>query len=88
MCMIAEWLHAHEQKGLTCRSLTVYFHKQEYGGDEGWPFIEECSYTVLLDSILDEKDNQEQVSQNGDLLEVRSILKAVLLPRYTVTSLK
>ncbi|XP_057780266.1 probable inactive histone-lysine N-methyltransferase SUVR1 [Salvia miltiorrhiza] len=41
-----------------------------YGGDEGWPFIEECSYKVLLDSLLEEKDDEEQVtSQNGLLLE-------------------
>lgn len=26
---------------------------QVYGGDEGWPFIEETSYSTLVDRILE-----------------------------------
>ncbi|KAL0317091.1 UNVERIFIED_CONTAM: hypothetical protein Sangu_2123400 [Sesamum angustifolium] len=39
----------------------------EYGGDEGWPFIEECSYKELIDAILrdDEENDQEKVAEDG-----------------------
>ncbi|XP_051143534.1 uncharacterized protein LOC127259957 [Andrographis paniculata] len=38
-----------------------------YGGDDGWPFIEECGYKELLESLLrvDEEDNQENPAQIG-----------------------
>ncbi|KAL0321868.1 UNVERIFIED_CONTAM: hypothetical protein Scaly_2483200 [Sesamum calycinum] len=40
---------------------------KEYGGDEGWPFIEECSYKELIDAILrdDEENDQEKVAEDG-----------------------
>lgn len=52
------------------------FWNKEYGGDEGWPFIEEYSYKELIDAILRdaEKDDQEQVAEAGNQLEVWSIL--------------
>ncbi|KAL0303835.1 UNVERIFIED_CONTAM: hypothetical protein Sradi_6251600 [Sesamum radiatum] len=39
----------------------------EYGGDEGWPFIEEYSYKELIDAILrdDEENDQEKVAEDG-----------------------
>ncbi|KAK2983224.1 hypothetical protein RJ640_023344, partial [Escallonia rubra] len=38
----------------------------EYGGDEGWPFIEADAYNVLLETILGE---QEKSQQEGDVQE-------------------
>ncbi|KAL0401223.1 UNVERIFIED_CONTAM: hypothetical protein Slati_4152200 [Sesamum latifolium] len=40
---------------------------KEYGGDEGWPFIEEYSYKELIDAILrdDEENDQEKVAEDG-----------------------
>ncbi|KAJ0984758.1 hypothetical protein J5N97_003114 [Dioscorea zingiberensis] len=38
---------------------------QEYGGDEGWVFIEDNGYQVLVDSILD-KQNYEEKKGGGD----------------------
>ncbi|XP_042029493.1 uncharacterized protein LOC121776386 [Salvia splendens] len=44
---------------------------KEYGGDEGWPFIEESAYSVLIESILENMNNGEQIqllekdAQNG-----------------------
>ncbi|KAK2996641.1 hypothetical protein RJ639_025231, partial [Escallonia herrerae] len=38
----------------------------EYGGDEGWPFIEADAYNVLLEIILGE---QEKSHQEGDVQE-------------------
>ncbi|KAK4385349.1 hypothetical protein Sango_2658900 [Sesamum angolense] len=40
---------------------------KEYGGDESWPFIEECSYKELIDAILrdDEENDQEKVAEDG-----------------------
>ncbi|XP_042026753.1 uncharacterized protein LOC121773897 [Salvia splendens] len=33
---------------------------KEYGGDEGWPFIEESAYSVLIESILENMNDDEQ----------------------------
>ncbi|KAL1535539.1 hypothetical protein AAHA92_28303 [Salvia divinorum] len=44
---------------------------KEYGGDEGWPFIEESAYSVLIESILENMNDGEQIqleekdAQNG-----------------------
>ncbi|XP_065870159.1 probable inactive histone-lysine N-methyltransferase SUVR1 [Euphorbia lathyris] len=38
---------------------------QVYGGDEGWPFIEEFAYKLLIDSIL-----EEEVDQKNDVLRL------------------
>ncbi|WCJ19814.1 hypothetical protein M5689_002088 [Euphorbia peplus] len=32
-----------------------------YGGDEGWPFIEEFSYKLLIDSILEEAEEKDNI---------------------------
>ncbi|KAH6762755.1 hypothetical protein C2S52_020188 [Perilla frutescens var. hirtella] len=45
---------------------------KEYGGDVAWPFIEDTTYKVLLDSLLAESNDEEQVVQNGNLLEEKS----------------
>ncbi|KAI4299429.1 hypothetical protein L6164_032892 [Bauhinia variegata] len=39
-----------------------------YGGNEGWPFIEEASYSVLLEAIL-EKQNSSVEEEKKDLLQ-------------------
>ncbi|KAL8539180.1 hypothetical protein ACS0TY_000976 [Phlomoides rotata] len=43
---------------------------KEYGGDDGWPFIEDASYNELVSAILRdvEKDNQEEIAQDGNLI--------------------
>ncbi|XVE69383.1 hypothetical protein DITRI_Ditri09bG0147900 [Diplodiscus trichospermus] len=37
-----------------------------YGGDDGWSFIEECSYQLVIDSILEEQANAGQEKLEGD----------------------
>ncbi|KAK6156143.1 hypothetical protein DH2020_010391 [Rehmannia glutinosa] len=39
-----------------------------YGGDDGWPFIEEYSYKELIDAILRdvEENDEEQVAEDGN----------------------
>ena len=32
---------------------------QEYGGEQGWPFIEEASYKLVIDVILEEQESQQ-----------------------------
>ncbi|KAI3458575.1 hypothetical protein Pfo_015238 [Paulownia fortunei] len=41
---------------------------KEYGGDEGWPFIEEYSYKELIEAILRDAEGnaQEQVAEDGN----------------------
>ncbi|KAL8552123.1 hypothetical protein ACS0TY_000982 [Phlomoides rotata] len=48
---------------------------REYGAespDEAWPFIEDCSYKELLESILREQErgNLENVATNENQIEV------------------
>lgn len=31
-----------------------------YGGDEGWVFIEEASYKLLIDTILEQQEEQDK----------------------------
>ncbi|XP_052199870.1 uncharacterized protein LOC127806546 isoform X2 [Diospyros lotus] len=33
---------------------------KEYGGDEGWPFIEADAYKILIDAILDEQEGEAE----------------------------
>ncbi|XP_021664984.2 uncharacterized protein LOC110653580 isoform X2 [Hevea brasiliensis] len=40
-----------------------------YGGDEGWTFIEEGSYKLLVDSILEEQEKSERENNEPKLLE-------------------
>ncbi|KAG8644901.1 uncharacterized protein LOC110624570 isoform X2 [Manihot esculenta] len=40
-----------------------------YGGDEGWSFIEENSYGLLIDSILEEQEKSERENYEPKLLE-------------------
>ncbi|KAK4433261.1 hypothetical protein Salat_1088400 [Sesamum alatum] len=46
---------------------------KEYGGDEGWPFIEEYSYKELIDAILrDEDENDQEKVAEDDLCKDKS----------------
>nr|DAD26675.1 TPA_asm: hypothetical protein HUJ06_028143 [Nelumbo nucifera] len=40
-----------------------------YGGDDGWPFIEEGSYKLVLDTILEEQEKQWVVVQKDESLK-------------------
>ncbi|XP_021625645.1 probable inactive histone-lysine N-methyltransferase SUVR1 isoform X2 [Manihot esculenta] len=40
-----------------------------YGGDESWSFIEENSYRLLIDSILEEQEKSERENYEPKLLE-------------------
>ncbi|KAI4306806.1 hypothetical protein L6164_030052 [Bauhinia variegata] len=40
-----------------------------YGGKEGWPFIEEASYSVLLEVILEKQNNSAEEEKKEDLLQ-------------------
>lgn len=42
---------------------------QVYGGDESWSFIEENSYRLLIDSILEEQEKSERENYEPKLLE-------------------
>jgi hypothetical protein len=35
---------------------------QVYGGDDGWGFIEDASYSVLIDTLL---DKQQECTKKG-----------------------
>ncbi|KAK6135827.1 hypothetical protein DH2020_030435 [Rehmannia glutinosa] len=45
-----------------------------YGGDDGWPFIEEYSYKELIDAILRdvEENDEEQVAEDGNQSKEKS----------------
>lgn len=45
------------------------FLKQAYGGDDGWTFIEECSYKLLIDSILEEQEKSGRENSEPKPLE-------------------
>ena len=49
---------------------------QEYGGDDGWPFIEENGYMVLLNDILKEQD-ERLAGENSN--EEENLLLVILL---------
>lgn len=40
-----------------------------YGGPEGWAFIEEASYKLLIDSILEDQENEKCALREPNLLE-------------------
>ncbi|XP_021617613.2 uncharacterized protein LOC110618707 isoform X2 [Manihot esculenta] len=40
-----------------------------YGGDDGWTFIEECSYKLLIDSILEEQEKSGRENSEPKPLE-------------------
>uniref|UniRef100_A0A7C9E7G1 WIYLD domain-containing protein n=1 Tax=Opuntia streptacantha TaxID=393608 RepID=A0A7C9E7G1_OPUST len=42
-----------------------------YGGREGWAFIEEASYKLLIDSILEDKENEKCGLGEPNLLQDR-----------------
>ncbi|KAJ8436109.1 hypothetical protein Cgig2_017092 [Carnegiea gigantea] len=42
---------------------------QVYGGPEGWAFIEEASYKLLIDSILEDQENEKCALREPNLLE-------------------
>ncbi|GFY82095.1 hypothetical protein Acr_02g0003350 [Actinidia rufa] len=45
---------------------------REYGGDEGWTFIEDAYYTVLIESLLNEQEeeaNKEKRTMGQNELE-------------------
>ncbi|XP_028803737.1 uncharacterized protein LOC114758821 [Neltuma alba] len=47
-----------------------------YGGDQGWVFIEEASYKVVIDAILEEQESKEKTeleNAHPKLLECSSI---------------
>ncbi|XP_057503636.1 uncharacterized protein LOC130787262 [Actinidia eriantha] len=41
-----------------CQKLQNLARSQEYGGDEGWTFIEDVYYTVLIESLLNEQEEE------------------------------
>lgn len=41
---------------------------KEYGGYEGWAFIEECCYKLLIDTLLDEVEKSERENCEPGLL--------------------
>ena len=40
-----------------------------YGGPEGWAFVEEASYKLLIDSILEDQENEKCALREPNLLE-------------------
>ncbi|XP_057483624.1 uncharacterized protein LOC130770259 isoform X2 [Actinidia eriantha] len=52
---------------------------KEYGGDDGWPFIEENGYMVLLNDILKEQD--ERIAGENSNEEENLLLQLMLGPR-------
>lgn len=49
-----------------------------YGGDKGWPFIEDASYNELIAALLrdSEMDNQDEVARDGNLItQDKNLLK-------------
>ncbi|GFY84509.1 hypothetical protein Acr_03g0012830 [Actinidia rufa] len=58
---------------------------KEYGGDDGWPFIEENGYMVLLNDILKEQDERiagENSNEEENLLLTAARLVFVRAGRY------
>ncbi|XP_061974538.1 uncharacterized protein LOC133696377 isoform X1 [Populus nigra] len=51
---------------------------QEYGGDEGWAFIEECCYKLLIDTLLDEVEKSERENCEPGLLTGNDKLKHLI----------
>ncbi|KAG8380856.1 hypothetical protein BUALT_Bualt06G0060000 [Buddleja alternifolia] len=47
---------------------------KEYGGDEAWPFIEDCSYKELIEALLrdTEGNDQEKVGEDENLPKDKS----------------
>lgn len=56
---------------------------QEYGGDDGWPFIEADAYKLLIDTILDDQEDadagEERNEEKVPLLVVLLILFQLIL---------
>lgn len=50
-----------------------------YGGDEGWTFIEEASYRILIDAILEGlgENSQENIEQKASI-ESNSSQKVII----------
>ncbi|KAA8539619.1 hypothetical protein F0562_026311 [Nyssa sinensis] len=58
---------------------------KEYGGDEGWPFLEGDAYNLLIETILDEQDKceqeerkQEKCAEDENLLKITSTSTTLL----------
>ncbi|XP_022134195.1 uncharacterized protein LOC111006514 isoform X2 [Momordica charantia] len=57
-----------------------------YGGDDGWVFIEEGSYTLLIDTILDKlKDGVHEENERAEIHEETSIAGCSSNPRDELT---
>ncbi|EEF35512.1 uncharacterized protein LOC8270455 [Ricinus communis] len=48
---------------------TVQSLLKAYGGDEGWPFLEENSYRLVIESILEELEKPEREDDGPKMLE-------------------
>lgn len=51
---------------------------KEYGGYEGWAFIEECCYKLLIDTLLDEVEKSERENCEPGLLTGNDKLKHLI----------
>lgn len=61
------------------------FWIKEYGGDEGWPFIEDASYNELIAAILRDVDREEAAQDANQIMQDQNHMKVWFITAFNFT---